>query len=1444
MADQTVITTVQFVTDGLDEAQSGGQALLDLLNQIEQEARQALSGIGDSSGLSDLQSQASDAASSLDTLAASGGDATASLASLTGGDAASGLADTASSADSLSGSLDTASGSAGDLSAALQSGDFSSLGPDIDSASASLSTLSTDADQASQSLDSISNSSGLADIAPDADAAAASLSDVQSAAADAGSSLSDEGSNAEESGSALRDQAGASDQASESGKALQGILSEMGVPAGELVEHFGQLKEGLSQFGDEEGSALAGADLLGGGIVALGAIAIGEGVDKTVELTDSVHELAEQTGLSTDLIQGLGYAEQTIGNGAEDANGALTRLMRNIGTMQDALANGTAVSKTFQAGLDAIGVSADQLNLETPDQQVRTIIDAFSQLPDSANKATVSFDLMGRQGMSSIGLFEQGTQAIDNGIRVVDQYHASVSDLWPEVQNLHTQEANLNEAMTGLEVSVGSHAIPVIAGFLSNLTEAVPQTEAEAQSILRLGQYAEIAVPQLKLLADALPKGTNWGAGIEGAVVSAIPGLQLLGVNIETNGQKTKQAQDALTSYAQTADSASSADRLSEKLGGDNGAASSLAQVLTSSLVPAVADLNRQVQEFNAGAFNPSPAAQAARDLATAVNDADIAYQQAKADQDKLFKQSTPQEDAGAAQLKIYQGELAGYQQQLTTLAPGTQAYADAQAHITDLTKDLIPAQQQANSAVSGGIDAYKAAFAQLQSGEITLGQFNQRIQDLTASAGSAALPWAPLASAVQATDQALSSAQNANQAALQGLEATGDAASTSGGVLENFGGDASNAAGGVDSLNKSATDTGTLFDQMGMHLTDSADDATTASGDIVSAGTGIQTNLDATNDHLTDNTAHFLDWHHSSSQAATDTQTDTQTATTGIQGSLTDTGTSLDTSAGEFETWKDQASAAVDDLRSTVISDLNSLEDEALSAGNSIGQAIDDGITAGINYGSGAIQAAAADAVNSAVSAAKAAGQISSPSKRTEQEVGVPLVEGVSIGIINTTAQAINAATNMVGQTIDAASGELMSQGRAIGEAVGIPAPIGELVSTARSIGEARGIPASGGAGVADILKLAGVGVTGPAAGVGSTQPAATTHATGGTSSLSPEAALSQLASSAERAATALDHLSTSATSGGGGGGGVGAAGIGATTAAAATSLSELRGIALTEGEGTGRATSTGIQQGFLSQVPQMQQQITTALDGIMDGALAGGEMVSKGRAAMQQIGAGIQDYQPDLTGTVDDVLQQAALQPTIDLGAQMLSQGEQALSQWADGLAGEAIGAGSAGSLITTSIDKLAHNVSDTFDHGTSDIIPKLANKLSDPGGELAGPASAAAEKAGHAFGTTFSQSAASAAQSAAPATAGGGGGSSSSGPSAPRSMPGGMTALGTSGRPEEGIDGNSGMVTAAFDPTVYGPGFGDFRDVVVNVNIDGKTVMRSIGNGLSSTVHSVMA
>lgn len=144
------------------------------------------------------------------------------------------------------------------------------------------------------------------------------------------------------------------------------------------------------------------------------------------------------------------------------------------------------------------------------------------------------------------------------------------------------------------------------------------------------------------------------------------------------------------------------------------------------------------------------------------------------------------------------------------------------------------------------------------------------------------------------------------------------------------------------------------------------------------------------------------------------------------------------------------------------------------------VGAALGQGLAGGLLSQNGAVAAAAAAVVANALSAAKAAGGIKSPSTVAAAQIGVPLAQGVGLGLAQGTPQVTAAAQQLV-QAINAAFGGNGGTGSAALDAVIQPFSqmVGDLSSALQNLSSAAqaagGVTASGLTAIAQASTTAG---------------------------------------------------------------------------------------------------------------------------------------------------------------------------------------------------------------------------------------------------------------------------------------------------------------------------------------------------------------------------------
>lgn len=255
---------------------------------------------------------------------------------------------------------------------------------------------------------------------------------------------------------------------------LRANVSRFGAGLKKAVGQVGSFKSKVLKAGKSAssaiGSGLASAAKLGAaGILGLAAAATAAATALTA-LTfkqfgeiDSLAKMSDRLNISTEGLAGLRHAADQTGAGAETLSAGLEKMTNNISEA----AQGTGTAK---AALEELGLSADQLNRLTADDQIRAIADAFQGVEVQADKTRLAMDIFGRSGGALVNTLSGGSASLD-----AFQTEAEKLGLTIDRSSAASVEA-ANDAIDELMKSIkgiGVSLAPILAGFLTPLAEAL-----------------------------------------------------------------------------------------------------------------------------------------------------------------------------------------------------------------------------------------------------------------------------------------------------------------------------------------------------------------------------------------------------------------------------------------------------------------------------------------------------------------------------------------------------------------------------------------------------------------------------------------------------------------------------------------------------------------------------------------------------------------------------------------------------------------------------------------------------------------------------------------------------------------------------------------------------------------------------------------------------------
>lgn len=125
----------------------------------------------------------------------------------------------------------------------------------------------------------------------------------------------------------------------------------------------------------------------------------------TAQSIDQQAKFADKIGISTEALAGLQYAGELTGVSANTLNMGLQRMTRRVAEA----ANGTG--EAVQA-LDQLGLSAQQLNQMSPDEQFKAIAAAMGDVEGRSEQVRLAFKLFDSEGVALLNTLDAGVDGL------------------------------------------------------------------------------------------------------------------------------------------------------------------------------------------------------------------------------------------------------------------------------------------------------------------------------------------------------------------------------------------------------------------------------------------------------------------------------------------------------------------------------------------------------------------------------------------------------------------------------------------------------------------------------------------------------------------------------------------------------------------------------------------------------------------------------------------------------------------------------------------------------------------------------------------------------------------------------------------------------------------------------------------------------------------------
>lgn len=223
------------------------------------------------------------------------------------------------------------------------------------------------------------------------------------------------------------------------------------------------------------------------------------GIAQRIESLAGVVDKANQTGLSAEFIQQLGFAADQSGVSVDGLLGGLAKMTIELGKTQ-------LNSEETSNNLKQIGLEASSLADMKPEDQFLAIADAIAKLPTAAEKAAATVAIFGRSTSEMIPLLGEG----EKGIRALmeEAKNLKIGISTEDLQSIAKADdamARMKSSLSSVVSNIAVSLAPVFEQISNSLTEILPQIADMARSLSGVLAEAMKTVGDM-VDSDVIPK--------------------------------------------------------------------------------------------------------------------------------------------------------------------------------------------------------------------------------------------------------------------------------------------------------------------------------------------------------------------------------------------------------------------------------------------------------------------------------------------------------------------------------------------------------------------------------------------------------------------------------------------------------------------------------------------------------------------------------------------------------------------------------------------------------------------------------------------------------------------------------------------------------------------------------------------------------------------------
>jgi len=203
-------------------------------------------------------------------------------------------------------------------------------------------------------------------------------------------------------------------------------------------------------------------------IGAIGAVGFGALVKNAIDSADQMEKINRRLGISTEALSQLKFAAEQSGIAFNQLTMGMQRMQRRVAEA----AQGTGEAKD---ALIELGLSAQQLNKMSLDQQLLAVADAMQGLEESGDKTRLAMKLFDSEGVALLQMFEEGKIGIEELMAEADKLGLTLNNKTAKGAAAANDAINrAKAAMQGAALQAAENTAPAIEHLANQFSSVIP----------------------------------------------------------------------------------------------------------------------------------------------------------------------------------------------------------------------------------------------------------------------------------------------------------------------------------------------------------------------------------------------------------------------------------------------------------------------------------------------------------------------------------------------------------------------------------------------------------------------------------------------------------------------------------------------------------------------------------------------------------------------------------------------------------------------------------------------------------------------------------------------------------------------------------------------------------------------------------------------------------